>query len=485
MRYIILLLILMVSTAGAATIDCNNCTDCSTKIQNASYGDTVRLVADITNCSGHCIDFNGTNGITFDGANHIISGDAEYEGTGIYLSRYSNHNTIENFNLSRFREGLYLYQSSYNTVRNITSGGNYGEGIKILYSTHNVVKDCVLEDNCHYDFYLVPDMLADCNNCLVNVTGTHGHPIGFYNETADIQDMTFAGLYLCSADGSALKNITIAGMDGCKNNGMRVFSTYGAALSNITSSGNFEGIAMYNSYNVFISDSECNDSHHYNIFVSDGGYNDIRDTTVCGSSQAGIYLLCTHDTFLKNITAMYNAQGIICDRSNCTTMNRSTIVHNYIRGLGGWGSYDNLVYDNYFDNGENIIGLMSGLWNITPTNGTNIIGGSQIGGNYWSDYNGTDVDADGFGDTPWEVASGADHLPLMFNVSFVCGDVDDNGYVSANDVVEAYRRAVDPDYPLPIECVADIDCNGYVSANDVVEIYRGAVDPMYSLNCTC
>ena len=65
----------------------------------------------------------------------------------------------------------------------------------------------------------------------------------------------------------------------------------------------------------------------------------------------------------------------------------------------------------------------------------------------------------------------------------ICGDVDGNGYVSANDVVEAYMRAVDPDYPLINEWGADADGNGYVSANDVVEIYLTAVDPSHPLNC--
>ncbi len=78
-----------------------------------------------------------------------------------------------------------------------------------------------------------------------------------------------------------------------------------------------------------------------------------------------------------------------------------------------------------------------------------------------------------------------DYLPLVLIASVVCGDVDSNGYVSSNDVVEAYRRAVDPAYTLPVECVADVDNNGYVSTNDVVEIYRCAVDPTHTLTCTC
>ncbi|MCK5176480.1 MAG: hypothetical protein KAQ92_02025, partial [Candidatus Aenigmarchaeota archaeon] len=53
-------------------------------------------------------------------------------------------------------------------------------------------------------------------------------------------------------------------------------------------------------------------------------------------------------------------------------------------------------------------------WNTTNQSGTNIIGGLNIGGNYFSDYNYTDTNGDGFGEIPYNISGGSntDYLPL-------------------------------------------------------------------------
>ena len=88
-------------------------------------------------------------------------------------------------------------------------------------------------------------------------------------------------------------------------------------------------------------------------------------------------------------------------------------------------SDNNSIYNNIFRNTVNGLDAWKNYWNTTETFATNILGGHYTGGNYWSDYNGTDTDQDYIGDTalPYNstqgIVNGGDYRPLMLPAGYL------------------------------------------------------------------
>ncbi|MDY6965567.1 MAG: NosD domain-containing protein, partial [Halobacteriota archaeon] len=105
--------------------------------------------------------------------------------------------------------------------------------------------------------------------------------------------------------------------------------------------------------------------------------------------------------------------------SSNNTLTGNTANLNDDSGIRLSSSNNNLIYNNYFNNTINAYDNGNNIWNTTKTAGTNIIGGPYLGGNYWSDYTGVDIDADGLGDTllPYNssgnITSSGDYYPLV------------------------------------------------------------------------
>ena len=103
--------------------------------------------------------------------------------------------------------------------------------------------------------------------------------------------------------------------------------------------------------------------------------------------------------------------NIICN--NDIIDNYGGIAFEYIDGGsrlrdGGpppWPSIDNKIYHNNFI--DNTIQAYDEGYNQWDD-------GYPSGGNYWSDYNGSDENGDGIGDTPYDIMGGSQDLyPLM------------------------------------------------------------------------
>ena len=158
----------------------------------------------------------------------------------------------------------------------------------------------------------------------------------------------------------------------------------------------------------------------------------IRDLTV-SNIHYGIYLSNTDASRIERCRidgTPSNGMGLILHQgSDGNTVTGNRILAGSSSGSGTMGvvvvsSSQNVIANNEFNNPVNAyIGgtIGSNTWNGARTAGTNIIGGSYLGGNYWAEPDGTgwsqqaaDTNYDGIGDSPYALATGnTDAYPLV------------------------------------------------------------------------
>jgi len=159
--------------------------------------------------------------------------------------------------------------------------------------------------------------------------------------------------------------------------------------------------------------------------VSDGlGNNIYNNYTVVFVNLAGSVDAFTFGYGVRNIriynSRVYNARyGIYSSNLYDSIILNSTFVANCTFYLEG-GS-NNYIYNNLINSSTYVCGSPGlNYWNTTLTQGTNIVGGPYIGGNYWGKPDGTgysdtcvDANHDGICDNPYALDSNnIDYLPL-------------------------------------------------------------------------
>ncbi|MCX9080668.1 MAG: right-handed parallel beta-helix repeat-containing protein [Candidatus Methanoperedens sp.] len=360
--------------------------------------------------------------------NNVMFTNPIYWNSGYGINLVGSNNTLSSNNVSHNRYGIFLTSSGKNILIN------------------NIMKD----NRYNFGLWTGTDSVFDNQVDITNLVD--GKPVYYLEGAKDtVYDFyTNAGTFYCIS----CVNVTLTNLD-LKNNEFGIFfwNTTRSKIQNVNASNNWHGISLYfsdkNTLKSNYVGSNCGDhGYGYGIFLFLSGNNILSSNNVpdncygirlesssddnslinnnANSNRgrlmaAGIGVGESSRNILRSNNVLDNDYGIILDLSNKNTIKENKISNNGLDGINLRGntniltgnhisnngyyygsagislsSFNNLIYNNIFNNINNIQFYESNIntWNTTLQSGTNILGGQNLGGNFWANPNGT-----GFGQT--------------------------------------------------------------------------------------
>ncbi|MCK4734283.1 MAG: right-handed parallel beta-helix repeat-containing protein [Methanophagales archaeon] len=320
--------------------------------------------------SGNAAGNNNWSGIVLSSSSdNTISGNDAGNNNEDGIAIIDSSNSISGNTISNNKDGISLEASSNNTISSNTLSNN-GDGISLLDSSNNDISG-----NTFTNGGLV---VSFAYKNVVNDNTVNGKPLVYLEKTSD-KKVTNAGqviLVNCT-------NISVEDLDLSNTSvGIELWKTESSRIrNNKVSNNNRYGIYLkdYSNNNIITGNKACRNSD--GICITYSGNNIISGNNVCNNDGVGIdfdYSSSSNNIYLNNF---------INNTDNVNSINVDSVASTNTWNLpsGITYTYNGTTYESYL-------------------------------GNYWDDYEGTDADGDGIGNTPYSIDSKedeSDDYPLM------------------------------------------------------------------------
>jgi len=364
-------------------------------IGNASNGDTVFVYNDSSPYHEWNIQINKSiNLIGEDRYSTIIDGNKKTYDVIFITANWVN---ISGFTIQKsggLEAGISIlpYIKNIAIIENEIISNSYEAGIILgRYSTNCSIIDNNVSGNIRVGIDID---FCSCNNTIsgnkINSNGVYGIIIDTGANNNSICDNTISenkkGIEIW---GNSINNI-ITNNNILSNEESGIQSMGYIKFNNITNNNiinNYNGILMdFDRYNTISNNNILNNA--YGIILQNKAYkNNITGNLIYANSEQGIFFHKSNNNTIKDNIISNNNLGFCI---KYTLSNNNIFYHN---------NFINNNLDNANDKSNN-------TWdNDYPS-----------GGNYWDDYNGTDNDGDGIGDTSYFIPGGdnEDRYPLMY-----------------------------------------------------------------------
>jgi parallel beta-helix repeat protein len=363
--------------------------DAGTYIENVVVNKSISLIGE--NNSNTIVDGGGVGTVFTLTANNV---------------KLTNF-TIKNSSISGSCFGLLLDSCNNTIIQNNKITQNY-MGLAVSQSSNNLFRNNTLFENIYNIAFSGSDTIEHHLQDVDTSNTVGGAPIYYWINHKNEQVPSDAGFV-------ALVN--------CTN----------ISVKNLTLKNNFNGLLIAYSSNTTIQNNDIKNNEAGIYLCYDSFYNQIIENTVkdnhIGVMGYGQFFYRPSNNWFFRNTITDNDLGLYFWRSHNNTICGNDITTNNDRGIYFWETYDNLIYENNIRDNEKGIAfsnsvidnkfyhnnIVNNTIQVSASTGNNVWDdGFPSGGNYWSDYNGTDADGDSIGDTSYVIdENNQDNYPLM------------------------------------------------------------------------